>query len=286
MLKAILASLTGYASDRTVMETALALAHRHGAHVDALLVRIDVAAATATAEIAGARICGTDQRLYRAITKEDQARAHDAQRVYTEVCERNLPHGKHAGPQKATASFQQVITAADETLHQARLHDLAIVARVPELASDRLDHLVMAAGKPIVIAPAKPPKTVGDTVAIAWKDSPEAARAVTAALPILMQARRVVVIAISETGTGRDAGHASADGLLALLQRHGIAAQLRAISAPTAFVAEKIKEIAYDAEADLIVMGAYGHSRMREVILGGTTHTMLADCDIAVLMVH
>lgn len=62
--------------------------------------------------------------------------------------------------------------------------------------------------------------------------------------------------------------------------------RLRVSTAPVTTVAEKILEIAYAVDADLIVMGAYGHSRLRELVLGGATQDLLQDCDVAVLMVH
>ncbi|HKD48166.1 MAG TPA: hypothetical protein VKB67_10815 [Rhizomicrobium sp.] len=92
----------------------------------------------------------------------------------------------------------------NETLHQARLHDLTIVARVPELTTDRLDSLVMAAGKPVLVPPAKPAQTVGETVVVAWKDKPEAARAITASLPILTHAKHVIVVSVSESKFDQD----------------------------------------------------------------------------------
>jgi nucleotide-binding universal stress UspA family protein len=286
MLKAILASLTGFASDRTVMETAFALARINAGHVEALHTRVDAAEVAAITQVAASHAYGTLHEVARNIGQEESSRSRAAQNAYAGACARHLSTGMNGSTEKITAFYREVTTLTNETLHQARVHDITVTARVPELAPDRLDSLVMSAGKPILVAPARPPATVGETVAIAWKNTPEAARAVTAALPVLAHAGHVIVMAIAESRTQAEAERESADGLVALLKRHGISAQLRFSAAAATSAAEKLKEIAYEADADLIVMGAYGHSRMRELILGGATRALLADCDIAVLLVH
>jgi nucleotide-binding universal stress UspA family protein len=322
MLKAILASLTGFGSDRTVLEAAFAAARLDGGHIEALHTRIDATEVAALAGVAKSHVYGTVQEIARNIACEESERSRAAQRAYADACSRNAGLGD-AAPH-VTSAYREVTTLANETLHQARLHDLTVAARTPELAPDRLDSLVVSAGKPVLIAPAKPQKTMGETVVLAWKDTPEAARAITAALPVLVHAKRVVVAAILESRTEEDAEQdtpeaaraitaalpvlvhakrvvvaailesrteedaeqASAEGLLHLLHRHGIAAQLRIATSATTSAAEKIKEIAYESGADLIIMGAYGHGRMRELVLGGVTRSLLVDCDIAVMMVH
>src|SRR3569833_2132753 len=253
MLKAILASLTGFASDKTVLETAFALARVNEGHVEALHTRIDAAEAAALAQVAATHLYGTLQEVTRRIGQEEGDLSRAAQNAYAEARTRLLPAGDIGA---MTASYREVTTLANEILHQARVHDIMVTARIPELAPDRLDRLVIGAGKPVIIAPARPPAHVGETVAIAWKDTPEAARAVTAALPILKHAKHVVVIGISESRTEGDAEQASADGLFALLKRHAISAKLRVVPAVATTAAEKIKEIAYDTGADLLVMGA------------------------------
>ena len=282
MLKAILASLTGYASDKTVMETAFAIAGPAAAHIEALHTRIDAVEAAAIAQIAADHVYGSLQDVSRDIAQEEQILSRAAQAAYAEACARHSAKGGG----KATASYREVTTLANETLHQARVHDLTVTARVPELARERLDSLVITAGKPVLIAPSVPPGTVGHTVVLAWKNTPEAARAVTAALPILARAKQVIVAAISESRTEEDAEQASTDGVVALLERHGIPATLRIAATARVPVEEKLKEIAYEAGADLLVIGAYSHSRMKELVLGGVTRALIADCDIAVLMVH
>lgn len=287
MLKSILASLTGFGSDKTVMETAFALARIDAGHIEALHTRIDATQVAAIAGMTKSHPYGSMHEMAHNIAQEAQVLSRSAQKAYADSRDRHLaPETADRRAEGVTASFREVTTMADETLHQARLHDLTVTARVPELAPDRLDRLVLSAGKPIIVAPARPPKSVGETVVLAWKDAPEAAKAVTAALPLLVRARRVIIVALCESMIEQDAGQAAAEGLLAQLKRHGISGELRVSTEAVTTVAEKILEIAYAVDADLIVMGAYGHSRLRELVLGGTTRDLLQDCDVAVLMVH
>lgn len=282
MLKSILASLTGHASDKTVMESAFAVAGPAAAHIEALHTRIDAAEAAAIAQIAATHVYGSLQDVSRNIAQEEQILSRAAQTAYATACAR---HGAK-GDVKVATTYREVTTLANETLHQARVHDLTVTARVPELARERLDALIISAGKPVLVAPSVPPGAVGRNVVLAWKNTAEAARAVTAALPILAHAKQVIVAAVAESRTDEDADQESATGVVALLEKHGIHATLRIEVAAQVPVAEKLKEIAYEAQADLLVLGAYGHSRMKELILGGVTRALIADCDIALLMVH
>ena len=277
MLKTILASLTGFASDRTVLDAAFAAARLDKGHVAALHTRIDPGE---TAAALGAAELRTDlmETMQRIAHEENELSGH-ARLAFDAAYKR---HGGDA----ISASFREMTSFENETLHQARLHDMVVMARVAELASERLHTLVMLAGKPVLVPPPRPVAAIGEIVAIAWKDGAEAARAVTAAMPILEQARQVIVIAITEIASRTAPDHASAEGVVAQLKRHGIDARLETASAAAAPASDKIREISYGANADLLVSGAYGHSRVREMVFGGVTRELLRDCAIPLLMVH
>jgi len=275
MLKSILACLTGFGSDKTVMEAAFALARIDQGHVDALHSRVDAQGLAAFAGVSQSHVHESVQLMAMTIARQEQERAEAARKSYDQALARH-PSG--------AAAYREVTTLEDETLRQARLHDLTVVARVPELPSGWLDAIVLSAGKPVVITPARPPSAIGRTVAVAWKDTAEAARAVTASLPILARAERVFIMAICESGEDAQTERMSGEGLVQLLKAHGVTAELRL--AASASASDKVKELAYDIEADLIVMGAFGHGRLRELVLGGATRALIADCDIAVLMLH
>ena len=117
---------------------------------------------------------------------------------------------------------------------------------------------------------------------IAWNESPQAARAVRDALPFLKQAEAVTVATVR--GSGSD--DQDCKRLAAYLARHGIAATVRVLFAGDADAANAVLNHAADDGADLIVMGAYSHTRAREVILGGATRTMFRHMTVPVLMSH
>jgi nucleotide-binding universal stress UspA family protein len=131
-----------------------------------------------------------------------------------------------------------------------------------------------------LLVPAAVPVTLGRSVAIAWKPSDAANRAVAAALPLLMNAERVSVLI--ETGDG----DAAPEELLGKLQRAGVAADVVRFLAEGQSIGEALIARAHAVGADLLVMGAYSHGRLTELILGGATREVLAAADLPVLMHH
>ena len=285
MLKSILVSLTGFGSDRTVLDAAFAAARIDQGHVAALHTRIDPGSAAATFSASQPQLRGELLNTMQRIAREEEERSSQAKLAFTEACKRHGAVTEALGP-GVTAAFCEMKTFENETLHQARLHDMVVMARVAELASESLHTMVMLAGKPVLIAPHRPVRTICETVAIAWKDSAEAARAVTAALPILERAKRAIVISFSEDSSRRAPDHVSAEGVMAQLKRHGVDARIDCGSSDAGQAAVKIREMCYALDADLLVCGAYGHSRMREMVFGGVTRDLLAECGIPLLMVH
>lgn len=145
---------------------------------------------------------------------------------------------------------------------------------------------VMAtSGKPALVLPyAQSPAAVGETVVLAWKPTRESARALMAAIPLLQRARRVHVLSWP---TGEDDirgdrldldGYLKARGIEPLWHREG--------GGEPGFLGELLLSRAFDLDADLLVMGCYGHSRAREWVLGGTSRTVLQSMTLPVLMAH
>ncbi|MDH6590506.1 nucleotide-binding universal stress UspA family protein [Variovorax sp. TBS-050B] len=151
-----------------------------------------------------------------------------------------------------------------------------------ELPDDFLSSLLVESGRPALIVPyAGSFGLPGRTVLLAWKETPEAARAMSAALPWLRRAQRVHAV-----GYGEEAA-ASLPKLQACLQAHGIAeVSLHAGGAEEGDAGGRLLSLAADVDADLLVMGCYGHSRAREWILGGATRTILQAMTVPVLMSH
>lgn len=173
---------------------------------------------------------------------------------------------------------------------QANLCDLVVSGQLdPEkhVYSDKkqAETIVMASGKPVLIIPYIGfPEIVGNTVMVAWDQSREASRAVHDAIPILKQATKVHIVSIvnkkdevTELVTVDIAEH---------LARHDIDVEAHPPIQTDIPTANALLSEAADLGVDLIVMGAYGHSRLREYTLGGTTRTILNSMTVPVLMTH
>lgn len=172
-------------------------------------------------------------------------------------------------------------------IRQALYADLLVLGqhdrdhREAGVLPDFVESVMIASGKPALVVPYIGVRRSGfDTVFVAWKETREAARAVTAALPILSAAGKVHV--------GFDAG--MTDGHQALLQRflhrHGVEVQVHTLAGDTPQAGELMLSLAADLGADLMVMGCYGHSRAREIVLGGASRTVLGSMTLPVLMSH
>lgn len=165
-----------------------------------------------------------------------------------------------------------------------RVHGFSIMTagEIDEDGSAGIDAVLFESGRPALIAPAQVVKGLGKRIAIFWNDSPEAAKAVWAAVPFLREAEAVNLFAVDE---GFDAEAALArlkDGL----SRAGIAADTQLLGAEDLEADTQLQEAATDMNADLIVMGAFTHSRFRQLILGGVTKSVLADLKKPVFMAH
>jgi nucleotide-binding universal stress UspA family protein len=198
--------------------------------------------------------------------------------------------GALAGRQRASEWRIADGYAEDALADAARYADLLVVGqREPEAVpgappADLPEKLALHSERPILVVPhigaaASP----GRTVMVCWNGRREASRAATGALPLLASAERVIVLAIdAEKSEQPDA----AEQASAWLARHGVKAVVQRDSAGDSDVGNVILSRAADFDVDLIVMGLYGHSRMREFVLGGASRTLLASMTVPVLLAH
>jgi len=187
---------------------------------------------------------------------------------------------------RASIGWRETVGRADEEVTAAgRLADLIVFAGTAGQHDVQTQQVVEAAllfsGRPVLLAPPGLER-LGDAVAVAWNGKIESARAVAAALPILQRAARVHILTADTTKTAGSQGRR----LAAQLAWHGIAATVETIEPGSEAVGAGIQRRAGAFGADLLVMGAYGHSRVREMILGGVTRHILAHPGTAVLMIH
>ncbi len=175
----------------------------------------------------------------------------------------------------------------------ARYADLIVLGQVdaentdgPE-QRDFPDHAILATGRPLLMIPyAGTFNTIGEHVVVAWSATRESTRAVTDALPLLQRAKKVtVIIGDAKPGAG---GHGASPGadIALYLARQGVKVEVSLEQTAGIDVGSLLLSRIADLDADLLVMGAYGHSRVRELVLGGVTRTILRQMTVPVLMSH
>jgi nucleotide-binding universal stress UspA family protein len=144
---------------------------------------------------------------------------------------------------------------------------------------------ILGAGRPFLVVPAAVKSLAADHVVIGWKDTREARRAIQDALPFLHEAKRVTVMEICEKDRMDTARHHIAD-VVRYLAQHGIKAESRVEIQAHGSAADQIFGLVEDEGADLLVTGAYGHSRLNEWVFGGMTRDLLTPSPICCLMSH
>jgi nucleotide-binding universal stress UspA family protein len=290
-IRTILAPLSGGPSSDGAIETACNLALRFGAHIEALHVRADpVDALPLLGQDISTPVAGELIELAQRESENNAAKARaafDAAIARHSLPVRDKPFGTGEGKASASVSWREEIGHAPAIVpKRARLSDLVVLGqsgRVDEQPhSDTLDETVVLGGRPVLLAPAHPPGALGAVIAIAWNASPEAARAVSGALPFLGSAREVHILSV-----GKEDESLSDAELAGYLGWHGIAAAAHHVQ-PVKGVktGELLLAASRDKGADLLVMGGYGHAPWREMIFGGATVQIVGKSRLPVLLSH
>jgi nucleotide-binding universal stress UspA family protein len=173
-------------------------------------------------------------------------------------------------------------------IQHARYSDMVIVGQAgPALTGELPETVLLGGGRPVLVVPSAGTfPTIGERIVVAWKASREATRAVHDALPFLQSAAQVTVLAINpRRGVGGE-GEAPGADLAWHLSRHGVRAEASWLTAEDVAVAPMLLSRVADFQADLLVMGGYGHSRMREIILGGVTREILRSMTVPTMLSH
>jgi len=167
----------------------------------------------------------------------------------------------------------------------ARTHDLTVLDAEPiALAVDRglIEAVLMDSGRPLIVVPQGSEVFVGNRIVVAWDGSAKAARALNDALPFLRAANQVELISV--TGEKDLAGMVPGAEIAPHLSRHGITVNVLTLPVVNGDVAETLRNHAHLTRADMIVMGAYVHSRLRETVLGGTTQSLLRNAPVPLFL--
>jgi nucleotide-binding universal stress UspA family protein len=297
MIKKILVPMGGVSERSRHLEAALGLSVRFGAHVDALHTALDPRDSVA---YLGDGMTGTMiSQVMAAAEKESQERAIQAQEVFRESCEKlNIAVTGNPMPNtdvKPSASFDSIAGHQDVLVaHHGRLSDLIVGGRsvndTTSVLPVALEAAIMETGRPVLVVPPveiawDALASIGKKIAIAWAGSPEASRAVAFSIPFLQEAEQVSIIFYGgEHGEG-----AGASELQEYLAWHGIAASVaveEGQSLEKASIGASLLKRAEKLDIDLLVMGAFTHSRLRQIIFGGITRHILENAQIPLLLAH
>jgi nucleotide-binding universal stress UspA family protein len=285
MIKSILVPATGQAFDDAVVETALRVAQVTTAHIELCYLGTPSWEVTDTpgysAWAVGAAVAPALTQLDARIKEEcGQARAR-----FAEICRRKgVAVVEQANVATSiTASWREVHDEPQALTYHAHHADLIVVGRPGHsngLTRPQVDAMLSESGRPLLIAGSIARSSISGTVFVCWKETPESARALNAALPLLQAAQRVVIAHVSEAADPMPLG-----GVVSYLERHGISAEAKLLPRRGS-VAGTLSAGAEAHQADLIVLGAFGHSRARERVFGGCTRGFLDDARVPVLMMQ
>jgi nucleotide-binding universal stress UspA family protein len=271
----------------SALHTALLVARRFGCEIEGLHVRLGLPRMVPMTGTGG--VGAVTPRLVEGLEQEErELRRRARARFEAFVGASGLPAAGAPGPiAAACASWQEVIGADQDVIgSRGRLFDLIVLGRpvrgqpAPSVAA--LETALFDSGRPLLIAPPRPPERLGERVLIAWNGSTESARTVAAAMPFLETASRVVILSVQD---GMVPGPSGAQ-LARALSRHGIAAETIERPGDPEGVGETILAAAASEGADLLVKGAYTRSRLRQMIFGGATHHILHAAELPVRMAH
>ena len=288
-MKTILVPTGGSETDDAVFAAALAAARPLGAHLEFLHVRLRPGeAAPFVPHVDFARGAALRAALQK-IDADQERRLTMARRHFERFCEaHDLPLRDTPGRSDGvSATWRQALEGGMERIMiEARHSDLTVLCRAAHangLPQDFVELALVGSGRPILLAPGRPVERLTGTALVCWKETQQAARALAAALPLLAKSKRVILLTVEEQ---KDTSLENGIELAHQLAWHAITAETRWMPADRRGVAEQIDAAASEYDADLIVMGGYGHGRMRELVFGGCTRRFLDGADRPVLLVH
>jgi nucleotide-binding universal stress UspA family protein len=284
-IRKLLLPLTGTSAGEAALTTALMAAQRWQAHLTALHVRGD---SREVVQMAGEGLSGAMiEEMMTAAERESGRRAEAVRALFdrfvTEHQVRLAP--PQPGQRTASADFITATGREDERVaQQARLADVTVVPR-PDAnedvsSSDALHAVLFDSGRPVLISPQQAPASLGERVCLAWSGTAESAAAARYAIPWMQRADQVTILNSKEYQRRGP----SAEELAGYLALHGIQCRHAGFGAVDREVGAGMLAAAHAAGADLLVMGAYSSSRLRQLILGGVTRYVLEKADLPVLM--
>ena len=261
------------------IDVALGLAKTHEAHLIGLLVIEPAPIPTHAMSQLPPEVMEARRRM------EDEARARVHARFERRVGAAGVPYEWHTAEGDAVKTVSVFSRHADIAVIGQENPDRGAFGASPDLA----ENVVLASGRPVLIVPwIGTYPHAGRRVMVAWDASREAARAVADALPVLRAAENVVTLSANPGSGPRPDRHGDLPGadIARHLARHGVNVEVHRIETRDVSIADMLLNRIADESIDLLVMGAYGHARVREIWLGGVTRDLLRHMTVPVLVSH
>jgi nucleotide-binding universal stress UspA family protein len=276
--KSLLTVLTDTDLSAKPLEHMIELARVHDSHVEALCLGVD---RTQT----GYYYAGANAMILQETLGRANAEAAEVLKSTQNILENS---GVRWSAEEGVA---QIADLSRHVAHRARFSDLVVLPRPYGAGRGaEVEPIVEAAlfegHAPVLVIPDKAkPVPCPKTILVAWNESVEALAAIRKSLPFLMAADLVRVVVIDPPKHGPE--RSDPGGLLSqMLARHGVNCEIDVLSKTMSRVSDVLNRHVTDTDADLLVMGAYGHSRFREAILGGATRNMLEQAKVPIFMAH
>ncbi|MBT4888113.1 MAG: universal stress protein [Rhodospirillales bacterium] len=283
-IRTILVPVRGDGKGEGVMDHAHALAKRFGAHIDAIHARARPQDLMPFGVLMTESMKATILDAAKQNAAQEEDRVRDLFNTYCKNNEIHIVHTNDAVSDGSSATwFESTGKQADLVGLFGRMADLVVVPKPDaELGINTLEASLMDAGALTLMCPPNKPQVLGDTIAVAWNGGAESARVIKAVLPALKLAKTVHIL--SNDVLGEKSG-LTVTCMQIFLKRHGVNAEVHEFVRKDE-IGEALLNAATDVGADMMVMGAYSHSRRRELVMGGATHYIIKNADMPILMLH
>lgn len=283
-IRTILLPVRGDGKGEGVLDHARQIAERFNAHIDVIHARAKPADMLPFGVLLTDSMRGTILDAAQAQAGAEEDRVRDLFKAYCEKNNLTVTDDFGDGSDGVSVSWRELTgKQADLIGRWGRLADLIVVPKPgKDLGLNTLEAALMQTGTLTLMCPDVPVSTVGDSIAVAWNGKAEAARVVKNLLPFMKQARAVSILTTDPDGANSELG---APHLQQYLSCHGIASSVQEVGTDRE-IGLALLNAAKTAGADVLAMGAYGHSRRRELIMGGATNEVIEFAEMPVLMLH
>lgn len=294
MIKTILVPLNGSDTDAALLSSAARIAQPFCAHLDCFHIEPSLSeAAHEAVRLEFDEDAQPGRSAFENLVKTGADATTRAQQTFDAFCAREniLTQDKPSVSGRVSACLHKKKGDRIALLtSEAHFHDLSIVASGQDadsaLPQADLGTFILRSGRPVLLLPTNAVIDFPRTVAIAWKDTPEAAHAVSGAMPIIKCAHRVVVLIANEDDAKAISCLDCVDGVVNQLRWHGVEAEARYIVPAGRDIPGAIFESARDVNADLLIVGSAARSRLAELVFGGVTQWLLAGPSIPAFVSH